>query len=158
MNHHILIAFDDSENTQKVITFVIDHLNNNHEITLFHVVPDTAAACGLDSPSLTPYFENERNTFCRLEEQRQTLMVKVLEAAKGRLNTAGFTNSKIYIKAQVQDKGIAADIVREAKNGGYGMVAMGRKSSSSGIKDFFTGSTVQRVLQALTSTPLVIVD
>lgn len=157
MNQHILIAFDDSETAQKTIDFVTEHLDKDHDITLFHVVPDTAAACGLDSPSLTPYFEKERNSFCRMEKERQTLMEKVLKAAKERLRSAGFSDDRIYIKAQVQDKGIAADIVHEAKNGKYGMVAMGRQSSS-GIKDFFTGSTVQRVLHALAGTPLVIVD
>lgn len=157
MNHHILITFDDSETAQKTIVFIIDHFSKDHDITLFHVVPDTASACGLDSPSLTPYFEKERNSFCRMERERRTLMEKVLEAAKERLKIAGFSQERIHIKAQVQDKGIAADIIHEAKNGKYGMVVMGRQSSS-GIKDFFTGNTVQRVLHALVEMPLIIVD
>jgi len=157
MKHHILIAFDDSETAQKTITFTIEHLNKGHEVTLFHVVPDMAAACGLDSPSLTPYFEKERNSFCRMENERRDLMENVLKVAKKKLSSAGFSDNQIYIKAQVQKKGIAADIVQEAKKGEYSMVLMGRQSSS-GIKEFFTGSTVQRVLQAMAETPLVIVD
>ena len=90
MSDKVLIAFDESESARNMLTFAADHLEKNHEITLFHVVPDTAAACGLDSPSLTAYFERERNSFCRLEEQRKALMKEKLETAKTELLKAGF--------------------------------------------------------------------
>ena len=157
MNSKILIPFNESECAKNTVTYVAEHLDKNHEITLFHVVPNTAAACGLDSPSLTPYFEKERNTFCRMEERRQDMMLVTLEAAKMALLNAGFPETKIHVKTQAQNKGIAADIVQEVKNGNYGMVAMGRRSSS-GIKDFFMGSNVLRVMNGLSGTPMVIVD
>jgi nucleotide-binding universal stress UspA family protein len=157
MSPRVLIAFDESERARNTVTFAGDHLDKGHEVTLFHVVPDTAAACGLDSPSLTPYFEKERNAFCRMEERRQSLMVDMLEKAKNELLNAGFDKEKIQVKSQVQNHGVAADILQEIKDGKYGMVVMGRRSES-GIKEFFTGSTVQRVMNSLTGTPLVIVD
>lgn len=157
MTSKVLIAFDELENGQNTVAFAADHLDKGHEVTLFNVVPDTAAACGLDSPSLTPYFEKERNAFCRMEERRQSLMLEKLERAKADLLNAGFEDSSISVKAQVQNRGIAADIVQEAADGQYSMVVMGRRSSS-GIKEFFSGSTIQRVFHNLAGMPLVIVD
>lgn len=157
MKTKVLIGFDDSDKARNAVRFAADHLDKGHEVTLFHVVPSTAAACGLDSPSLTPYFEKERNAFCRMEERRQSLMVEMLETAKSELLNAGFDSSRVAVKAQVQNKGIAADIIEEAKEGGYGMVVMGR-NSSPGIKEFFTGSTVQRVIHGLSGMPVVMAD
>ena len=157
MNPKILLPFNESESAKNTVTFVAENLHKDHEVTLFHVVPDTAAACGLDSPSLTPYFEKERNAFCRMEERRQDMMLVTLEAAKADLLNAGFAEDKVHVKTQAQNNGIAADIVQEAKAGRYGTVAMGRRSSSS-IKEFFMGSNVMRVMHALSGTPMVIVD
>lgn len=158
MKPKIMMSFDESERAGNTVTFAAEYLDKDREITLFHVVPDTAAACGLDSPSLTPYFEKERNAFCRMEQQRQTMMLEKLEAAKIELLNAGFAESNVHVKVQAQKKGVAVDIAEEAENGNYGMVVMGRRSSSSGIKEFFTGSTVLRVMNALNGIPVVIVD
>lgn len=157
MNAKILLPFDETEGAGKIVAFVAEHLNKDHEITLFHVVPDTAAACGLNSPSLTPYFEKERNAFCRMEERRQKIMRETLEAARNDLLSAGFTRDKVHIKTQAQDKNIAADIIQEAQNGRYSMVAMGRRSPSS-LKEFFIGSNTSRVMHALSGTPMLIID
>ncbi len=155
MNNRVLIAFDESESAGRAVLFAADHLKKDHEITLFHVVPDTAAACGLNSPSLTPYFEKERSSFCLMEEQRKSIVSDMLENAKTSLRNAGFDKS-IVVKIQVQEDSISSDIVNETKKE-YGMVIMG-SHSSSGIKDFFMGSTVQRVMQALSKTPVIIID
>tara|TARA_B100000614_G_scaffold260063_1_gene286047 strand:+ start:727 stop:1293 length:567 start_codon:yes stop_codon:yes gene_type:complete len=157
MTRHILIALDESDSARKTVPFAATHLDKTHDITLLNVVPDTAAACGLDSPSLTPYFERERNSFCRMEERRQAIMSETLEQAKADLVEAGFDEKKLRVLVKVQEKTIAGDIVHEAENGGYSMVVMGRKSST-GIKDFLMGSTVQKVLHSLAGTPLTIVS
>jgi len=153
----ILLAFDESENAKKTVEYVSEHVNKDHEITLLYVVPNTAAACELNSPSLTPYFEKERNAFCVMEKQRQDMMKEILEAARNDLLGAGFTREKISIKIQPQDKNIASDIVQEAQKGRYSMVAMGRRDST-GLKEFFLGSNASRVMHALNGIPMVIVD
>ncbi|WP_020585748.1 universal stress protein [Desulfobacter curvatus] len=157
MNSKILLPFDDTDSAGNTVSFVAEHLNKEHEITLFHVVPDTAAACGLDSPSLTPYFEKERNAFCRMEERRQAMMKEILDAARHVLINAGFSKENIHIKIEAQNKNIASDIVQEAQKGKYSLVAMGRRSSS-GIKDFFMGSNASRVMHALNGIPVIIID
>nr|WP_319492783.1 universal stress protein [uncultured Desulfobacter sp.] len=153
----ILIPFDESENAKKTVEYVSEHINKDHDITLFYVVPNTASACGLNSPSLTPYFEKERNAFCLMEERRHDMMRKTLEAARNDLLDAGFDREKISIKTHPQNKNIASDIVQEAQNGKYSMVAMGRRAST-GIKEFFIGSNASRVMHALIGIPMIIVD
>lgn len=156
MTAKILIPFDETECAQNTVTYVAGNLNKNDEVTLFHVVPNTAAACGLNSPSLTPYFEKERNSFCRMEEKRKKMIQDTLEAARNKLIGAGFAKDKVYIKAQPQNKNIAADIIQEAEKGKYSTVAMGR-SSTSGLKEFFIGSNASRVMHTL-NIPVIIVD
>lgn len=156
MTAKILIPFDETECAQNTVTYVAENLNKDDEVTLFHVVPDTAAACGLNSPSLTPYFETERNAFCRMEEKREKMIRDSLDAARNKLINAGFANDKVYIKTQPQGKKISDDIIHEAQTGKYNTVAMGR-SSTSGLKEFFIGSNASRVMHAL-NIPVIIVD
>lgn len=156
MSGKILIAFDESQSTQKTISFIAEHFTRDHDITLFHVVPDTAAVCGLNSPSLTPYFNAERDSFCRMEDQRKKIITDMVEDAKKSLQNSQFDAGRIEVKVQTQHKGIASDIIQEAKNG-YDIVAMGRRASS-GIKEFLMGSTTQKVLHALEGIPLIIID
>lgn len=156
MTAKILIPFDESECAQNTVTYVAKNLNKEDEVTLFHVVPNTAAACGLNSPSLTPYFEKERNAFCRMEEKREKMMRDTLEAARHTLIHAGFAKDKVYIKTQPQGKKISDDIIHEAQKGKYNTVAMGR-SSTSGLKEFFIGSNASRVMHTL-NIPVIIVD
>ena len=156
MTAKILIPFDESECAQNTVTYVAKNLNKDDEVTLFHVVPNTAAACGLNSPSLTPYFEKERNAFCRMEEEREKMMRDTLEAARHKLIHAGFAKDKVYIKTQPQGKKISDDIIHEAQKGKYSTVAMGR-SSTSGLREFFIGSNASRVIHAL-NIPVIIID
>jgi len=156
MTAKILIPFDESECAQNTVTYVAANLNKEDEVTLFHVVPNTAAACGLNSPSLTPYFEKERNAFCRMEEKREKMILDTLEAARNKLIHAGFAKDKVYIKTQPQGKKISDDIIHEAQKGKYSTVAMGR-SSTSGLKEFFIGSNASRVMHAL-NIPVTIID
>nr|WP_321397342.1 universal stress protein [uncultured Desulfobacter sp.] len=156
MNKKILIAFDDSENAQKTVSFIAKHFTTDHEITFFHVVTDIAAVCGMDSPSLTPYFNSERNSFCRIEERKKKIIMHIVDEAKTKLLHAQFNADKIEVKIQTQQKGVAPDIIKEAENG-YDIVAMGR-AAKSGIKEFLMGGTTQKVLHGLKNTPLLIFD
>ncbi|MFH1153765.1 MAG: universal stress protein [Pseudomonadota bacterium] len=156
MSGTILIAFDESANARKAITFVADHFTRDHGVTIFHVVPDTAAACGLNSPSLTPYFNSQRTSFCLMESQRAKIVEDMVEQARDLLLKAGFGKDSIQVKIQTQDKSIASDIIQEARSG-YDIVVMGRKGSP-GIKEYLMGSISQKVLNALEETSLILVE
>jgi len=63
MGQKILVAFDDSENAMRAVEFIATSFTKEQEITLFSVIPDTAAICDMNSPSLTPYFISKQTEF-----------------------------------------------------------------------------------------------
>jgi len=82
MGQKILVALDDSENALRAVAFVAKNFKPEHDITLFSVLPDTAAICEMNSPELTPYFLSERTAFCTLEDKKKSLVTEALQKAK----------------------------------------------------------------------------
>ena len=156
MGQKILVAMDDSENARRAVEFVAKNFNPEHEITLFCVLPDTAAICDMNSPELTPYFLSERTAFCTLEDKKKSLVTEALQKATRILVDAGFAEDKITVKAETKEKGIARDIAREAGKG-YDVVVMGKRGLS-GIKEFLLGSVSQKVLHAVKDQTFLLVN
>jgi nucleotide-binding universal stress UspA family protein len=156
MGQRILVAVDDSENALRAVKFISDHFTPNHSITLFSVIPDTAAICDMNSPSLTPYFLAQQGAFCTLEDQKKQLVKEALEKAKKNLIEAGFQEKEIAVKMETQNKGIARDIIDTAGSK-YDVVVLGRRGLS-GIKEFLLGSVSQKVLHAAKDVSILIVD
>ncbi|MCP4667904.1 MAG: universal stress protein [Deltaproteobacteria bacterium] len=156
MERKILVAVDDSENALRAVRFIGEHFSPDHSITLFSVIPDTAAICDMNSPSLTPYFLAQKGAFCTVEEQKKELVSKALEKAKKDLIEAGFEEKKIAIKMETQNKGIARDIIDTARSN-YDVVVLGRRGLS-GVKEFFLGSVSQKVLHAAQDLSVLLVD
>jgi len=156
MKKNILVGFDDSENAMRAIEFIADTFDKDNEISLFHVIQDTAALCDMNSPELTPYFVSQQTSFCTLEDQKKSLVEQAVEKAKDRLVSAGFSDRKIHIKLAVKKKNVAKDIIDEAHNG-YGLIVLGRRGVS-GIKDFLLGSISQKVLQLANEGSILFVN
>jgi nucleotide-binding universal stress UspA family protein len=156
MAKRVLVAFDDSENAMRAVEFVTRFFTPDHEIKLFSVIPDTAAACELYSPELTPYFLSQRDVFCSMEDKKRELVNEALNKARDLLTKAGFAEKNITTKVETKKKGIARDIVDEAKSG-YDTVVMGRRGLSA-IKEFFLGSVSQKVLHSAGDLSVVIVS
>ena len=72
MGQRILVAFDDSENAMRAVEYIAHSFTKDHRITLFCVIPDTAAICDMNSPSLTPYFLSRQADFCALEDEKKS--------------------------------------------------------------------------------------
>jgi nucleotide-binding universal stress UspA family protein len=156
MGQKVLIAFDDSENAMRAAQFVAGACNPEHEITLFSVVPDAAAVCDMNSPELTPYFLEQRDTFCTMEDMKKDLLKQASQKARDLLVGAGFDENKITIKMEANQKGVARDIIAEARSG-YDTIVLGKRGIS-GIKDFLLGSISQKVLHAAKGVSVVLVD
>jgi len=152
----ILVAFDDSENAMRSVEFIAESLTKEHKITLFSVIPDTAAICDMNSPSLTPYFLSKQATFCALEDQKKELVNEALQEAKELLLKAGFDEKNVTIKVQTKKKGIARDIINEAHSG-YDTIVLGRRGLS-GVKEFILGSVSQKVLHLARDMSVIVVD
>ena len=117
MEKKILLAIDDSENARRAVEFVANFFAPENKITLFNVIPDTATLCAMNSPGLTPYFISQQSSFCLLEEKKKKLVNEAMQKAKRILLDAKFEEKNITIKSEIKKKGIARDIIREAKAG-----------------------------------------
>ena len=144
MGRKLLVAFDDSENAMRAVEYVTQAFSSDHELTLLSVIPDTAIICDMNSPELTPHFLAQQQNFCVLEDKKKELLKEAQQKAKVVLLNAGFAEEKITLKTESKKKGIARDIVREAKTG-YDTIILGRRGIS-GIQEFLLGSISQKVM------------
>lgn len=156
MGQKILVAFDDSENAMRAVDYIASSFSKEHEITLFSIIPDTAAICDMNSPSLIPYFQERQASFCVLEDQKKELVDEALQKAKDLLVNAGFDEKNITTKIQTKDKGIVRDIVNEADTG-YDTIVVGRKGHS-GVKEFILGNVSQKILHLARDMSVIVVD
>jgi len=156
MSQNILIAFDDSENALRAVEYVAKYLTKQSRVTLFSVVPDTAALCDMNSPELTPYFKSQQDSFCILEDKKRELLSGAQSKAKAILVENGFKEDQVQIKSEPKKKGIARDIADEAKSG-YDLIVVGRRGASA-IREFFLGSTSQKILNLVHDKSLFIVN
>jgi len=156
MSTKILIAFDDSENAMRAVDYVARFLAKDSRVTLFSVIPDTAALCGMNSPELTPYFKSQQNAFCVLEDKKKEILTGALLKARALLVTNGFGEKQIRARSEPKKKGIARDIAAEAQLG-YDLIVVGRRGMS-GIKEFLLGSTSQKILHLAQEVSILIVN
>jgi len=156
MPNRILVAFDDSENALRAVEYVAERFTKENQITLFSIVPDTAALCDMNSPSLIPYFMEKQAVFCGLEDQKKELVDKAMLRARDILLKAGFDEKNIALKVQTKKKGVVRDIIDEAHSG-YDTIVLGRRGLS-GVKDFIFGSVSQKLLHLAKDVSIIVVD
>ena len=156
MGSKILVAFDDSENAMRAVEFIAENFNTASDVTLMSVIPDTAALCEMNSPELIPYFRSQQNSFCILEDKKKEVVRKALDNAREKLLDAGFAKDNVVLRVETKKRGVARDIIEEAK-AGYDILVMGRRGLS-GVKEFFLGSVSQKVLSLSKDISVVIVN
>ncbi|NVM23382.1 MAG: universal stress protein [Desulfobacterales bacterium] len=157
MAKKILVAVDESKNSMKAVQYVAKSMHSDAAVTLFSVLPDPSAACGLDSPSLTPVFKQSSKTFCAIEDAKKDSLKAFAEKAKQVLVKAGFPSKNVGIKIRKKKAGIARDILREAQQGKYDTLVIGRRGLS-GIKQFLFGSVSNKLVQLAKRVSVIVVD
>ena len=155
MSKKILIAFDDSENAQRAVNAVAETFARDSRITLYSVAMDTEALCKMNSPALIPYFKSQQSAFCTMADKKKELVETAMQQAKETLINKGFKETNINTKHEDLQEGVARDIIHEAEDG-YDVVVIGR-GGTSGIRDFFFGSTSQKVLNAARDVSIFII-
>ena len=156
MAQKILIAMDDSDNAQRAAEFVARSFSPDNRVTLFNVIPDTATLCNMNSPELTPLFKEQQASFCALESKKRELVNVALKRAKELLVKSGFSADHVKMKIEDKKHGVARDILVEAGKD-YDLVVIGRRGLS-GIKEFFLGSTSQKILNGARDVSVLIVN
>jgi nucleotide-binding universal stress UspA family protein len=156
MEKRILVAMDESANALRAVQFVSRSFTPDHQVVLFHVIMDTPAVCNINSPELTPLFMQHQLSFCSIEEKKKELVGKAMTEAKRLLTQAGFPEKNISQRMEKRKKGIARDIIAEAKTG-YHAVVMGRRGLS-GVAEFFIGSVSQKVLHGTKDLSVILVS
>ncbi|MBI5894787.1 MAG: universal stress protein, partial [Desulfobacterales bacterium] len=69
---------------------------------------------------------------------------------------AGFPADGVTIKIEDKKRGVARDILAEAEKG-YDLIVIGRRGLSA-VKDFFLGSTAQKVFNGAKDISVLIVN
>ena len=156
MEKRILVAMDESANALRAAQFVAQSFTADHEVVFFHVIMDTPAVCNINSPELTPLFMQHQISFCSIEEKKKELVGKAMTEAKRVLMQAGFPERNITQRMEKRKKGVARDIIAEAKTG-YRAVVMGRRGLS-GVAEFFIGSVSQKVLHGTKDLSVILVS
>ncbi|MBI5593175.1 MAG: universal stress protein [Deltaproteobacteria bacterium] len=151
----MLILVDGSERTIQTVNYVKDFMpvDENTRIVLFHVY----------SGIQEEYRELEQEPTCitvadqlkNRETQEKGKIRACLEQAKNILISGGFSEQSIEIKFHRLEKGVARDIIEEARKG-YTAVVLRRRGMGA-LKNIILGSVAVKLLQALTFIPILIV-
>jgi nucleotide-binding universal stress UspA family protein len=80
-----------------------------------------------------------------------------MEKGREALVRAGWRPADIAVKIHKKRRGIARDILKEARDGGYDTLVIGRRGLS-GIKEFLFGSVSNKILQMAEGMAVVLVD
>ena len=153
-NKKLLLAVDGSDYALGAVRYVSNILSpRNTEVVMFHVhskIPESY--WDLEREASPSWRVNEVRAWER--EYEKTLRA-YMEKAKGIPQRAGFSEDSIKLKIPKREKGIARDIVMEAK-GGYDCVVVGRRGMSK-LKDLVMGSVSTKLTERLDFVPLIVV-
>jgi nucleotide-binding universal stress UspA family protein len=155
VQNKILILVDGSERTLQTVNYVKDFMpvDENARIVLFHVfsgIPEEYRELEQEPTCITVV-----DQFKNRETQEKGKIRACLEQAKNILISGGFSEQSIEIKFHRLEKGVARDIIEEARKG-YTAVVLRRRGMGA-LKNIILGSVAVKLLQALTFIPILIV-
>ena len=157
MGCNILLAVDESKSSLKAIQYVAGSMQCDARITLLSILPDPTAACGLDGPSLVPLFKENREAFCSIEDEKRRRVEDFVKKAREGLIKAGFSPKNVSVKIRKKRRGIARDILKEAKDGKYDTLVLGRRGLT-GVKEFLFGSVSNKLVHLAAGMAVIVVD
>ena len=153
-NQKILVPVDGSDRALNTVRYVarFDPFHNM-DIVLLHVfssVPEGYWDLEKDPRSTSTV----RQVKAWEVEQRKKIE-QYMKQANQLLLKAGFSSEAITIKIQNRKKGIARDIIREARNGYEAVVT--RRRGMTGLRRIALGSVATKLVVKLTFVPLILV-
>lgn len=155
MQKKLLVLVDGSQRSIHTAEYVKEFMpaDGNTQIVLFHVFS------GLPEE----YRELEKDPTCagtadqlsNMETEQKTKLREHMEKVKEILIAGGFSDPSVEIKFHLLEKGVARDIIDEARKG-YSAVVMRRRGMGA-LKSIILGSVAVKLLQSLTFIPIIIV-
>jgi nucleotide-binding universal stress UspA family protein len=149
----ILVPLDGSDRAMNTVRYIakIDPFLPMH-IVLFHIfssVPEGYWDLEKDPRSTSTV----RQVKSWEVEQRKRIK-QFMVMAEQYLLKAGFPSARINIKIQNRKKGIARDIIREARNGYEAVVT--RRRGMTGLRGIVLGSVATKLIEKLSFIPLIL--
>ncbi|MCF8068185.1 MAG: universal stress protein [Desulfobacterales bacterium] len=149
-----LVALDGSDYALNVIRYLSEfEAFHKMKLVLFHVF----------SKAPEPYFDLEIDPHLfqldkgvlDWESRMRSDITEYLQQAKDLLINANYSEEAITIKVQNKNKGIARDIIDEARNS-YDAILIGRKGT--GIhQDIFMGSIANKIIDKINFMPVIMI-
>jgi nucleotide-binding universal stress UspA family protein len=153
-DRRVLLAVDGSNYALGAVRYISNILSpRNTEVVMFHVhnkIPESY--WDLEREASPSWRVSEVRAW---EREYEKTLKEYMEKAKGIPLSAGFPEDSIKLKMPKREKGIARDIVTEAKNG-YHCVVLGRRGMSK-LKDLVLGSVSTKLTDRLDFAPLIVV-
>ena len=150
----ILLAVDGSKYALGAVRYISNILSpRNTDVVMFHVhnkIPESY--WDLEREASPGWRVNEVRAW---EREYEKALKKYMEKAIGIPQRLGFPEDSIKLKILKRKKGIARDIVMEAKSG-YNCVVVGRRGMSK-LKDLVLGSISTKLTERLDFIPLIVV-
>jgi len=146
IQNKLLVLVDGSERSIRTVNYVkeIMPVDGSIRIVLFHVFS-----------GLPEEFRDLEDQLKSWETERENKARSDLEQAKDVLINGGFAEEAIEIKFHRLEKGVARDIIDEARNG-YSAVVMSRRGMGS-LQSIILGSVAVKLLEKLTFIPIIFV-
>ena len=137
----VLVAVDSSENALRAVDHASFMLSGTDaEVTIFHTIRNVRRFVPMDVVKEEPGIEEVWRNKASQE------VTPYIERAKAMLLKSGLSEDRIEIKIEEGTRSPANDILKFAKNGGYGTLVLGRRGISM-LKELLMGSVTNKILQ-----------
>jgi nucleotide-binding universal stress UspA family protein len=140
LDEKILVSVDSSENAMRAVEYVATTLGGfDFNVTLLHVIRGIR------------YFQAEIPDLFLPKvhiEVAEKEISSVFDKAKNCLTDAGFRSDQISTKVISDAYSRAEAIVKEAREGDYGTIVLGRRGLSR-VEEFFMGRVSKKVIQTI---------
>jgi len=141
----ILLAVDDSSYSMKAVEFVISLLGGHgYELSVFHAIPGLGAV-NFELPGVdTPEFPEVAIPYTCVEAFKSKVR-QLFKVIKEMLIASGYEPEKISEKIVTGVYSRSETIIKEAEEGGYGTIVVGRRGLSK-VEAFFMGRVGHKVV------------
>ncbi|MGD8774838.1 MAG: universal stress protein [Syntrophobacterales bacterium] len=138
-SNKMLLAVDASENSRKAVDYVGTFACATEvELSLYYVVRSFGLGFLED-------FSMREEVIEDFVEEAEINVQRMFRYYRERLEKAGVAPARISTKHTLQSESRAADIIRQAKDGEYGTIVMGRRGLSK-VHEFLMGRVTNKVL------------